>query len=426
MSREGRDPLRPRETARAVLFFLFAAVLSTWPMAPRFSTGLPDLFDAKLTAWMFHWDFHQTFRDPLSLFDANIFHPARYALAFSENLYGAALFGFPLYAAGVSTLAASNVLFLLGVSLSGLAAWLLAFAPSVWAEANIQRVYALNAMFLALALLLTLGWRRNRRDRDLVAAAFACGLGASNHLEMGVAGLAIGIFVLATDFRILRRARLVGGCVLAALVGLLPYVYLPLRARAHPLLDWGHPVTPSNFVKVVLRSDFWGRAYIQGPADLLPIFGDYVRSLFVESAWIGAGLALAAIAASIRGGTVVVRGDCAARAGIAMKGGTLLVAGSAGYMAGFMMQKGVIVICGNAGEALADSMYEGVVYVGGEIASLGNDAVTEAPSAEDERMLKTLLATYGMERPARMRKVVSGRRLWNFATSDLDAWRAAL
>ena len=131
-------------------------------------------------------------------------------------------------------------------------------------------------------------------------------------------------------------------------------------------------------------------------------------------------------AASIRGGTVVVRGDCAARAGIAMKGGTLIVGGDVGYMAAFMMQKGVIVICGDAGEALADSMYEGVVFVGGQIASLGNDAVIESPSGEDERMLESALATHGIARPARFRKVVSGRKLWNFATSELETWREAL
>ena len=175
------------------------------------------------------------------------------------------------------------------------AAWLFAFGPSFWAEANIQRVYALNALFLALALFLVLRWRRERRDRDLILGAFVCGLGASNHLEMGVAGVAIGIFVLATDPRILKRWRLVAGCVVVAFVGLLPYVYLPLRARAHPLLDWGHPVTPANFVKVVLRSDFWGRAWIQGPADLVAILSDYGRSLLTESAWIGAALALVAV-----------------------------------------------------------------------------------------------------------------------------------
>jgi tetratricopeptide (TPR) repeat protein len=178
------------------------------------------------------------------------------------------------------------------------AAWLLAFSPSFWAEANIQRVYALNALFLSLALFLALRWRRGRRDRDLIAAAFACGLGASNHLEMGVAGIAIGIFVLVTDPGILRRWRIAASCVLAAGVGLLPYLYLPLRARAHPLLDWGHPVTPANFVKVVLRSDFWGRAWIRGPEDLVPIWADYGKSLLTESAWIGAALALVAVVAA--------------------------------------------------------------------------------------------------------------------------------
>jgi glutamate synthase domain-containing protein 3 len=131
-------------------------------------------------------------------------------------------------------------------------------------------------------------------------------------------------------------------------------------------------------------------------------------------------------AASIRGGTVVVHGDCAARAGVAMKGGLLLIQGDAGYMTGFMMQKGVIVICGNAGDALADSMYEGTVFVGGEIAALGNDAIIEAPGAEDEAMLARAFAAHGITPPARLRKVVSGRRLWNFEHAELEAWRHAL
>ena len=131
-------------------------------------------------------------------------------------------------------------------------------------------------------------------------------------------------------------------------------------------------------------------------------------------------------AASIRGGTVVVRGDCAARAGVAMKGGLLLIAGDAGYMTAFMMQKGVIVIFGDAGEALADSMYEGVVFVGGEIAQLGNDAVIEEPTADDEAMLAEAFATYGVARPARLRKIVAGRRLWNFEHAELETWRHAL
>lgn len=131
-------------------------------------------------------------------------------------------------------------------------------------------------------------------------------------------------------------------------------------------------------------------------------------------------------AASIRGGTVVVRGDCAARAGVSMKGGLLLIGGDAGYMTGFMMQKGTIVICGNAGDALADSMYEGVIFVGGEIAELGNDAVIEEPSADDEKMLAAAFAEHAIKRPHRLRKIVSGRKLWNFQHEEIETWRQAL
>jgi glutamate synthase domain-containing protein 3 len=131
-------------------------------------------------------------------------------------------------------------------------------------------------------------------------------------------------------------------------------------------------------------------------------------------------------AASIRGGTVVVKGDCGARAGVSMKGGLLLIGGDAGYMTGFMMQKGAIVILGNAGDALADSMYEGVVYVGGEIASLGNDAVVSDAARDEMSSLSALITQHGLAPPRRLRKVVSGRKLWNFEHSELETWRAAL
>jgi glutamate synthase domain-containing protein 3 len=138
------------------------------------------------------------------------------------------------------------------------------------------------------------------------------------------------------------------------------------------------------------------------------------------------GNAGSGVAASIRGGTVVVRGDAAARAGVSMKGGTLLIGGSCGYMAGFMMQKGRIVICGDTGDALADSMYEGVVFVGGKIASLGNDAVVEEPSAEDQSGLTDLLRSYSIPGPTSFKKIVAGRKLWNFDRRELELWKAAL
>ena len=180
------------------------------------------------------------------------------------------------------------------------AAWLFGFGLSLWGEANVQRVYSLNALFVALALLWALRWRRTGRGRDLVACAFVCGLGASNHLEMAIVGLAVAVFAIASRPEILRRGRLLSACAAAAIVGMLPYVFLPLRSRAHPLLDWGHPSSGKSLLAVVLRSDFWGRAWIQGPRDLFPIAADYAKGLAAESAWVGPALALVALASARR------------------------------------------------------------------------------------------------------------------------------
>ena len=131
-------------------------------------------------------------------------------------------------------------------------------------------------------------------------------------------------------------------------------------------------------------------------------------------------------AASIRGGTLVIHGNAAARAGVSMKGGLLIIAGDCGYMTGFMMQKGVIVVCGDAGLALADSMYEGCIFVGGEIEELGNDTVVSDSDEEDRRFLDDNLASWGIGTDNSFRKVVSGRRLWNFDKQEIGIWKEAL
>ena len=130
--------------------------------------------------------------------------------------------------------------------------------------------------------------------------------------------------------------------------------------------------------------------------------------------------------ASIRGGTLVVRGSTAARAGISMKGGLLLIGGNCGYMTGFMSQKGTVIVCGNAGPGLGDSMYEGRLFIGGEIQELGNDAVVEEPDQEEWNFLTRNLAPRGLPVPASFKKVVSGRRLWNFNRKERDLWKEVL
>lgn len=134
-----------------------------------------------------------------------------------------------------------------------------------------------------------------------------------------------------------------------------------------------------------------------------------------------------AVAASIRSGTVVVRGNASTRAGIAMKGGLLLVAGSVGPMAGFMMQKGVLIVCGDAADGVADSMYAGTIYLAGRYGELGADAVFDDMGSDERDRIADALETWQVPAPAGgFRKLVAGKRLWNFDRGTRHLWHAAL
>jgi tetratricopeptide (TPR) repeat protein len=179
-------------------------------------------------------------------------------------------------------------------------ALLLGFSPSFWSQANIQRVYTLNALSLAVAVLLALHWQRSRRLSWLAAAFFVCGLGATNHTFMAMASVAMGVWAVTVDPSLVKRPRAGAALVGSVAVGLLPYLYLPLRSAANPRLDWGNPETLGGFLAVVVRREFWGRRFLEGPADLVPIAADYLKSFFVELAWAGPALAVLAIAARRR------------------------------------------------------------------------------------------------------------------------------
>lgn len=207
-----------------------------------------------------------------------------------------------------------------------LSALLLAFSPSFWGEANVQRVYALNTLFVALATFGALRWDARRDPRWFVATSFFCGLGATNHTFMAVYATA---FAAAAGLRVAAHARRGGlatalrelglvwdrggtragargllwtlaAAAIAFTLGLLPYLYLPLRARADPPLDWGDPQTLERFLAVVLRRDFWERAWYEGPADLLVIARDYLASFAAELTWLGAALAAVGLIADRR------------------------------------------------------------------------------------------------------------------------------
>jgi tetratricopeptide (TPR) repeat protein len=217
------------------------------------------------------------------------------SMAYRLSLFSAAT---AAGAVGVLFLAARRLGLDRGPALLG--ALLLAFSPSFWGEANVQRVYALNALFLALVVHRALVWKTSGRERDLLLAALLAGLGATNHTFMGVVGLLFGAWALWAVPGLRRPGWSLARLGAAFATGLVPYLYLPLRSRMDPPLDWGNPETPARLLAVVLRRDFWDRAYLEGPGDLVAIAADYLGSFATELLWPGATLAVLGAAFLLR------------------------------------------------------------------------------------------------------------------------------
>lgn len=234
-------------------------------------------------------------------------HPSGYPLyVLLGNLWihllpvGSVAFRMSLFSAFFAALTCSLLYWVarrqhLGPWAASLGCALLALSPSFWSQANIQRVYSLNAFFVIALLGCALEWYRGRDIRWMIGAAFMAGLGACNHTVLGVLGVAVGLVAVAVHPSLLRRPLHLLACIGAGLAGLLPYAYLPWRSKQDPPLDWGDPETLQGFLDVVLRKDFWHRAWAEGPADYLTIAADYLLGIGQETLWIGAALAVVGI-----------------------------------------------------------------------------------------------------------------------------------
>jgi hypothetical protein len=161
--------------------------------------------------------------------------------------------------------------------------------------------------FLFVALLV---WDQRRHSKDpgtlahadrwLVAAAAIYGVAVANHSLALLLPPAIGLFVLAADWRVIFRWRTLVACV-AVLAGTIAVLFaeLPIRAAMHAPLVYGHPDTWSGFQYVVLAEQF--RGSLQNPLGDLPTKAASVMNLM--TGWLGPLGLLAALGV----GTSIVR-----------------------------------------------------------------------------------------------------------------------
>jgi len=136
------------------------------------------------------------------------------------------------------------------------ATWVLAGAYGFWFQAVRAEVYALEAMLVCAslerlsAIELDGDTARPPDPRPFYRACLALGLGLANHHFIAVLALPALGYTLVVLLRA-HGVRVFATALLAGAVGLVCYLYLPLRAASEPPMDLGHPVTLRDFFWVV-------------------------------------------------------------------------------------------------------------------------------------------------------------------------------
>lgn len=267
------------------VFGLFCGLtaLMTWPLAANFTTALAHPEDPAITTWILDWNFHALLHRPLSLFDANIFHPHRLTFAFSENLLGIAIPLLPLHLAGMAPITIHNVALFLGFALSGYGAYVLARVVTRSAGAaiasgiffaflsfrfthlpHLQHLWALW-LPLMLAALIHYAARPTWRRAFLLGAAFLMN-GLTNLHWFAFGSIAIGLSVLLLGQRERRywvaAAAAIGCACLLLLPVLLPYQrageLYGLRGDAAETMSYS--ATPQDWMVAPLQSRWYARA----------------------------------------------------------------------------------------------------------------------------------------------------------------------
>jgi hypothetical protein len=241
------EPLQRRRYATALAVFLALAIAHTWPLASNPAhLSRNDNGDALLNAWTLAWVSHQLPRDPMHLFDANIFYPERLTLAYSESMIVQSVMAMPILAAGGSPVLAYNLVLIAGFALTGWAfcllvhrwtgSWSAGYVSGSLAAFNahtllrLAHLQAQHVEFVALMLfaLDRLVVSRRMRDAAWLGVGFALeGLTSVYVLVFSIWLLLFAVLGRADEWLRRRPARMFGLLAAAAAIATLilaPYL----------------------------------------------------------------------------------------------------------------------------------------------------------------------------------------------------------
>ena len=132
----------------------------------------------------------------------------------------------------------------------------MAFFSLFWLYAEIAEVFSLTILFILLLFLFSILFYKTKKTLYLYVVSFFAGLSLSHHEIILAIFPSVAILVFSANWRIIKSPLLIAKCLGLFLLGLLPYLYIPIAASLHPLVNWDQAYTLQNFIHLVTRGDY--------------------------------------------------------------------------------------------------------------------------------------------------------------------------
>ena len=165
-----------------IALFILLTFFHLLPLSLHPTDALSDRYDCLLNTWIISWVQSQVFSDPLKMFDANIYYPAKNTLSFSEHLFPQAMISLPLRLFSGNPVLVYNFVFFFSYFFSGWAMFLLVrcltknslaglacgvmFAFNSYMMSHIAHVQLLSAGLIPLTFLYLHKFLEDQRTRN--------------------------------------------------------------------------------------------------------------------------------------------------------------------------------------------------------------------------------------------------------------------
>jgi len=168
---------------------------------------------------------------------------------------------------------------------------------SAWSHAVLAETYCLHGVLVMLLFFALLNWEQRRTWRAVTWLALAIGFGLDNHRSFLFIATPALLAVVALHRPIKWQGLL--KAVVAGAAPLLVYLYIPIRAAAKPITNWGNACTWGNFWYHVMAKAYMHLVLARTLASTLHRAWNFIYSQSTIS-WPGILIALAGAVLLIR------------------------------------------------------------------------------------------------------------------------------